>query len=594
MKNLNGGTEIPDEAIREELARILRSSLFAQSDRLGRFLRFTIEHALAGNGEALKEYLIGTEVYDRKPPYHPSEDSIVRSEARRLRGKLKEYYESEGKNDPIFIYYRTGSYAPVFRAKGAFAAEAGSEPPANELFIEGQGIAIAVLPFVDASRSELSAVCAQGITDELIHELMRTDGLRVTAASSVAQLLSQSLDVPALAQKLGVQIVFEGSVREEKNRIRVTSRIVNADGFQIWSQRFEAEADADGIFQFAEQVASALISRTGPQQSAVVKRKASAGPSILAVYPAILGAEALLDEGTAEDTQAALARFEEVARAAPGYARPYCGIAQAHCEAALRGAPDSAARVELAVKAAKRAIELDPPIISAHSWLSVALALQWNWTAAENSFEYAMGLGIYAGNYRQYALFLAALGRFDEARHSLKKAQRIDPFSYRQKVAYAKFLFIARRYEEAVAHFSEPQYGRLPVESRLYLGLMLALLGRREDALRMAQEAQESAGPHPVVMGFVAEISAISGDAESARRIAAEMNRAAAKAGISKFRKALLSAALGDGDGALSLLASAHKEREAEMVWMARDPRFDGIREDKRFARIRDRVMGGE
>ena len=82
--------EVPEEAIREQLSRIVESTVFAQSERLGRFLRFTIEMTLAGSGDQLKEYLIGTEVYDRKPPYHPNIDSIVRSEARRLRGKLKE------------------------------------------------------------------------------------------------------------------------------------------------------------------------------------------------------------------------------------------------------------------------------------------------------------------------------------------------------------------------------------------------------------------------------------------------------------------------------------------------------------------------
>jgi hypothetical protein len=107
--------DVPEEAIREQLSHILESSVFAQSERLSRFLRFTIEMTLAGSGEQLKEYRIGTEVYDRKPPYHPNIDSIVRSEARRLRSKLKEYYESAGKNDPVFIFYRIGSYAPVFR-----------------------------------------------------------------------------------------------------------------------------------------------------------------------------------------------------------------------------------------------------------------------------------------------------------------------------------------------------------------------------------------------------------------------------------------------------------------------------------------------
>ena len=111
------------DAIRNQLTHVLRSPLFAQSDRLGRFLRFAVEHALSGTHEVLKEYLIGTEVYDRRPPYHPSQDSIVRTEARRLRSKLKEYYESEGKDDPIFIYFRPGSYVPVFRSKVALDSD---------------------------------------------------------------------------------------------------------------------------------------------------------------------------------------------------------------------------------------------------------------------------------------------------------------------------------------------------------------------------------------------------------------------------------------------------------------------------------------
>lgn len=110
-----GESQLSENLIRQELSRILESTLFAQSDRLGRFLRFTVETTLAGEADALKEYLIGTEVYERNSSYHPNEDSIVRSEARRLRAKLKEYYDSVGKDDPVLIYYRPGSYIPAFR-----------------------------------------------------------------------------------------------------------------------------------------------------------------------------------------------------------------------------------------------------------------------------------------------------------------------------------------------------------------------------------------------------------------------------------------------------------------------------------------------
>ena len=130
-----------EQEIRAELARVLQSSPFVNSDRLARFLRFTVDTAIAGRGDSLKEYLIGVEVYDRKPPYHPSQDSIVRTEARRLRSKLKEYYEAEGRTDPVFIYFRPGTYLPVFRrnetpADSPLACE---PPPADDFLPKGAG-----------------------------------------------------------------------------------------------------------------------------------------------------------------------------------------------------------------------------------------------------------------------------------------------------------------------------------------------------------------------------------------------------------------------------------------------------------------------
>jgi hypothetical protein len=206
--NLKSDQKISDQLIRDELARILKSPMFAQSDRLGRFLSFTVEATLSGESDALKEYLIGTEVYDRKPPYHPNEDSIVRSEARRLRSKLKEYYEAAGDADPVFIYFRPGSYVPVFRLRSESPqAKSKINPADSSIYGAGSGVRVAVLPFVSVSRTALSDACAQAITDELTHELALTEGVRVTAATSVAAVNSSS-DIPTIARRLEVEVLF--------------------------------------------------------------------------------------------------------------------------------------------------------------------------------------------------------------------------------------------------------------------------------------------------------------------------------------------------------------------------------------------------
>jgi Tol biopolymer transport system component len=108
---------IRDEDVRAQLKRILNSRTFTHSERLRRFLRYGVEQAIAGRPESLREYVIGLEVFDRRNDYNPANDPIVRVEARRLRSKLKDYYQSEGQQDPLIIDVPKGSYLPVFQPR---------------------------------------------------------------------------------------------------------------------------------------------------------------------------------------------------------------------------------------------------------------------------------------------------------------------------------------------------------------------------------------------------------------------------------------------------------------------------------------------
>ncbi len=84
---------------------------------MSRFLRFLAERHLEGHGNQLKESVIAVEVFGRKPDHDPLQDSIVRTEAGRLRGRLAEYYVGEGKDDAIVIELPKGGYTPAFRLR---------------------------------------------------------------------------------------------------------------------------------------------------------------------------------------------------------------------------------------------------------------------------------------------------------------------------------------------------------------------------------------------------------------------------------------------------------------------------------------------
>ena len=132
------------DAVRVQLDRILASPGFANADRLSRFLRFVVERTLDGEGDQLKEYRLGTEVFDRPTDYDPRLDSIVRVEARRLRSKLAEYYEGPGRADPVLIRVEKGGYAATFESAPAHPTTQPAVPTTPESIVAGAAEVAAV------------------------------------------------------------------------------------------------------------------------------------------------------------------------------------------------------------------------------------------------------------------------------------------------------------------------------------------------------------------------------------------------------------------------------------------------------------------
>jgi len=231
-------------------------------------------------------------------------------------------------------------------------------------------------------------------------------------------------------------------------------------------------------------------------------------------------------------------------------------------------------------------------MIDSYACLGSAQALDWEWSAAEQSFAHGIQLGLHVSSSRRYAMFLAALMRFDEALHHLEVAQRIDPFSNRQKVAQAKFQHITRRYSEGVSELSERfMFGPLPVEARFFLALMSAHLGDRDKARQLIESVRPDSGAQLPMMAGVAEILALIGEMDEANQIVNAFNLLSLDARISRFRQALLALALGNKRDSLSLLTQAVKDREAELVWLRVDPRFDALRAEPAFTALLRKVF---
>jgi TolB-like protein len=241
MQKVSPDNDLPRlDLVQRHLEKVVVSAEMRRSKKLCQFLRFTVEEVMRGHGSELKEYAIGVGVFRRGREFDTGADPIVRVQARRLRSKLQQYYQAEGRDEPMRIEFPVGSYSPVFIQRMPQPAPA--TYPQASIPIRGPAPKlIAVLPFIGVG-AEGSEDFGEGLTDELIHTLSSCDGVRVIARSSSFQFKGRSEDVRRIGESLGVSVLVSGSVRIEGSRLRVLAQLIDAEtGVNLRSSAYDRE-----------------------------------------------------------------------------------------------------------------------------------------------------------------------------------------------------------------------------------------------------------------------------------------------------------------------------------------------------------------
>jgi TolB-like protein len=229
-------------AVTAQLEKILTSSTFVRSKRLGRFLRFTVEQCLDGRQNALKEYLVGVEVFNKLETFDPRIDSIVRVEARRLRSKLERYYQTEGREDGIVIQFRKGSYVPLLLTREQLK----SLGFADELGLRGSMKTVAVSKFANLGLDAVYSHFCSGLTEDLISALTKVPTFRVLARQAGAP------------EDVRADYVLEGSVRKQGERLRIAAQLIDtSNSLYVWSETYER--DLSDAFAVQDEISRAIV-----------------------------------------------------------------------------------------------------------------------------------------------------------------------------------------------------------------------------------------------------------------------------------------------------------------------------------------------
>jgi len=564
--------------VREQLERILASPAFQQSDRLKRFLRFIVLEVIEGRGDQLKEYVIGVQVFGKEESFDPRTDPIVRVQARRLRAKLVHHYREEGRADELIIDLPKGGYAPVFRRR---------ETPVLLRRSIGAAVVsrntVAILRFADHSVGrDLEYIC-RGVREEIVHHLARLSSLRLLAS-----------DEPQVVEDAEPALIISGSARRSGDRLRLTATLVDgAHGCYLWSE--SVDAGIDDVLAAQERVATAIYNKLEPElRDKRLGSRIRGSSENLAAHNLYLQGRYHLNQRTDEGLRKALDFFEKALVEDAESALAHAGLADAYGLLAHYGVFGPAEAWTRAASSAATAVMLDAESAEAHTSLAHVKSTQdWDWANAEREFQRAISLNpSYATAHHWYAMScLAPLGRLDEALNEIKIAQSIDPVSSIVARDLAIIHFYRRDFEMALEqcdhtielnpHFA-PAYWML--------GVIQEQLKDFDESAAAFQRAVHLSPQTPRMHGALGRTFALSGRRRQALEVLQKLEAYAKERYVSPLEFAWIQFALGDLDLGFSWLAKAAEDRAFDLISINVDPRFDVLREDRRFPAIANHI----
>jgi TolB-like protein/tetratricopeptide (TPR) repeat protein len=572
-----------DIAVRQQLEKILAHGLFVRAERMARFLRFAVERTLEGKADELKEYLIGVEVFDRKGSYDPRVDPIVRVEARRLRAKLKAYYEGDGRGDAVIIEFASGGYAPQIREAG---------PAPAPVRAQAEPATVAVLPFVNLSPSA-DEYFSDGLTEELIHALTKLPGMRVVAWTTAARMRDRQQDMLAIREQLNVASVLTGSVRISGKSLRVRAQLIDTmTGVYRWSETFDRPME--DVFAIQEEIARAIVRTLDVQLAAGREQLGPRNRGTISSYDWYLKGRYYWHRRTPEDMTCSVQYFENSIAADPQSALAQAGLADAYSLIADYGLAHPADVMPKAEAAAKRAIALDPELAEAYCSLAFIRGLYgWEWEESERLYLRAIQLnpGYATAHHWLGVDHYAILGRFDEAKAELEIAAELDPLSNIIQEGVAYLMALERRYAEAIEAYRRitriDPTGYKPYTS---MGRCLALAGQYPEALAMLQKGRGLIGDLPSLLAAMGQVYALSGDEARARGLLAELVELSKAKYVPSTCFAIVHMGLGEIDRALHCLEHGCMHRDLPLAALKTHPLYDPLRGEERFQALLRRM----
>ncbi|HEY0347590.1 MAG TPA: TIR domain-containing protein [Pyrinomonadaceae bacterium] len=452
---------------------------------------------------------------------------------------------------------------------------------------------IAVLPFVNESGDPDVEYLSEGMSESLINSLAQLPHLSVKARSSVFRYKGKEIEPRQVAAELSVQAILGGRFVLRGDDVTLNLSLDDGrTGDHIWGEQYRRKK-AD-LVSLQKDIVRNVSQKLGvPLSKADDQKLAKNYPENVEAYDSYANGRYHVLKLTPKEMQTGIDYFNKAIAIDPSYARAYVGLADAYRSSAIAGEMPSKDLFPEAKANAQKAIQIDDTLAEAHAELGFIMSwYDWDWRAAENEFKRALELNSNdADTHWFYAHLLSNTGRHAEALSEIRRAKEIDPLSLRINANEGQFLLHAGRTDEALASLQKT----FELDSNFWLAHLFASSayiekGMFDEGIAEARKAEEFSGPNTHPIAFEGYALAKSGKRASARAVLAKLLQLSTKRYVSPYCVALIYNGLDERDKTLTWLEKGSEQRDPKMVFLRVEPKWNNLREDRRFQDFLRRV----
>ena len=443
---------------------------------------------------------------------------------------------------------------------------------------------LAVLPFVNDSQDQNMDYLSDGITESLINNLSQSPNLKVMSRNSVFRYKGRYADAREVGHDLNVQAVLSGRIVQRGDNLSISVELVDAgDNSQVWGKQYNLNMAE--LLSVQEEIARLVTEKlrlrmTGEQKKRLTKTHTDSTEA----YQLYLRGRYHWNKRTEEGLKRGIEYFDQAIEKDPTFALAYAGLADCYALLTEYSTIPPAESRQKAKAAAMRALEIDDTLAEAHTSLAAVHEYDWNWAEAEREYRRAIEMNPnYATAHHWYAIFLGGRARFDEGLREIRRAQELDPLSLIINTGLGRLLYNARRNDEAIAQLKKT-LEMDPAFPEAHFQLALAYEAKRMygEALREFDLSRELY-KDPTMIGWSGRVYALMGNRDQALKVAEELKQTSKERYVSPYMLAIIYTALGDKEQAYEWLDRVYAERSYYVTWLKVDPVFDGLRADPRF-----------